>query len=468
MLHPCMTSQLNVNLHTAPADAGDGTILSNLLMFGEVLRRLGLDVGSGNMLDLVRATEFVPIGGNRNDFRLAARALLVHRRSDLELFDEAFQVFWRRPAHGQSMRDLRSMGEERRYRTPRVMPHREDTSDGPPGGDDPDDAGDRQPVVDLQRSFSAREVLRQRDFAEYTPAEVAAARVLMSELQWDLGSRRTRRLTWGDGRDVDLRRTMRRSLQYGGEMLDIAHRRRKTKPRPLVLICDVSGSMERYTRMLLHFVHTVAVSGQQLEAFLFATRLTRVTRHLEHRGVDRAVSEVARAVPDWAGGTRIGEAIKAFNYRWARRVLRGGAVVLVISDGWDQGDPDLLSREMARLQRSCHRLIWLNPLLGSPGYEPLTRGMQAAMPHIDDFLPAHNLHSLQELATHLNRLTARRSPPTARRRSVSDGDGEKVPEGSAAHDGGVAARSRRELNPALAPTFRHPLWGHPNVPGGAG
>ena len=332
-----MTTGVSVNLHTAPADAGDGTILSNLLMFGEVLRRLGLDVGSGNMLDLVRATEFVPIGGNRNDFRLAARALLVHRRSDLELFDEAFQVFWRRPAHGRSMRDLRSMGEERRYRTPRVMPHREDTSDGPPGGDDPDDAGDRQPVVDLQRSFSAREVLRQRDFADYTPAEVSAARVLMSELQWDLGSRRTRRLTWGDGRDVDLRRTMRRSLSYGGEMLDIAHRRRKNKPRPLVLICDVSGSMERYTRMLLHFVHTVAVSGQQLEAFLFATRLTRITRHLEHRGVDRAVSEVARAVPDWAGGTRIGEAIKAFNYRWARRVLRGGAVVLVISDGWDRG-----------------------------------------------------------------------------------------------------------------------------------
>ena len=334
-----MTTQLNVNLHTAPADVGDGTILSNLLMFGEVLRRLGLDVGSGNMLDLVRATEFVPIGGNRNDFRLAARALLVHRRSDLELFDEAFQVFWRRPAHGRSMRDLRSMGEERRYRTPRVMPHREDTSDGPPGDDGRDDAGDRQPVVDLQRSFSAREVLRQRDFADYTPAEVAAARILMSELQWDLGSRRTRRLTWGDGREVDLRRTMRRSLNYGGEMLDIAHRRRKTKPRPLALICDVSGSMERYTRMLLHFVHTVAVGGQQLEAFLFATRLTRITRHLEHRGVDRAVSEVARAVPDWAGGTRIGEAIKTFNYRWARRVLRGGAVVLVISDGWDRGRP---------------------------------------------------------------------------------------------------------------------------------
>ena len=458
-----MTTNVDINMHTAPADVGEGAILPNLLMFGEVLRRLGLEVGSANMLDLVRATEYVPIGGNRNDFRLAARALLVHRRSDLELFDEAFQVFWRGPAHGRSMRDLRSMGEERRYRTPRVLPHRENTSDGPPGDLESEDANDRQPVVDLQPSFSAREVLRQRDFAEFTPAEVSAARSLMAELTWDLGRRRTRRLTWGDGSDIDLRRSMRRSLAHGGEMLDLAHRRRKTKPRPLVLICDVSGSMERYTRMLLHFVHTVAVSGQQLEAFLFATRLTRITRHLATRGVDQAVAQVAHAVPDWAGGTRIGEAIKAFNYRWARRVLRGGAVVLVISDGWDRGDPELLSREMARLQRSCHRLIWLNPLLGSPTYQPLTRGMQAALPYIDDFMPAHNLHSLQELARHLNRLSERRPLPSSKR--PSGGSGEEAKPAAAPHDSANAARSRRDLNPALAPTFRHPLWGHPNIPG---
>lgn len=459
-----MTANLNVNMHTAPADIGEGAILPNLLMFGEVLRRLGLEVGSANMLDLVRATEYVPIGGNRNDFRLAARALLVHRRSDIELFDEAFQVFWRRPAHGRSMRDLRSMGEERRFRTPRVAPHREDTSDGPPTDMESEDAGDRQPVVDLQRSFSAREVLRQRDFSEFTPSEVSAARSLIAELAWDLGSRRTRRRTWGDGSQIDLRRSMRKSLSHGGEMLDLAHRRRKTKPRSLVLICDVSGSMERYTRMLLHFVHTVAVSGQQLEAFLFATRLTRITRHLATRGVDQAVAQVANAVPDWAGGTRIGEAIKAFNYQWARRVLRSGAVVLVISDGWDRGDPDLLSREMARLQRSCHRLIWLNPLLGSPNYQPLTRGMQAALPYIDDFLPAHNLHSLQELARHLNTLSDRRSLASPRRQGANRQE-DNEPE-SAPHDGTAAARSRRDLNPALAPTFRHPLWGHPNIPGG--
>ena len=179
------------------------------------------------------------------------------------------------------------------------------------------------------------------------------------------------------------------------------------------------------------------------------------------------MSEVSRAVPDWAGGTRIGEAIKTFNYRWARRVLRGGAVVLVISDGWDRGDPELLSREMARLQRSCHRLIWLNPLLGSPDYQPLTRGMQAALPYLDDFLPAHNLHSLQELARHLNHLTARRASPSTRRRKQAD-PAREIPSARAAttHDGSAAAQSRRALNPALGPTFRHPLWGHPNIPGG--
>ena len=277
------------------------------------------------MLDLIRATQYIPIGGSRSDFRLAARALLVHRQPDLALFDEAFQVFWRRPAHGRSMRDLRSMGEQRRYRTPRIMPHREDASDGPPPDNSPDDAGDRPPVIDLQRAFSAREVLRQRDFAEYTPSETAAAQAMMAELSWDLGQRRTRRRTRSRDAagEVDLRRSMRRSLAYGGEMVTLARRRRATRPRPLVLICDVSGSMERYTRMLLHFVHTVAAAGAPVEAFLFATRLTRITRHLAHRGVDRAVAEVAHAVPDWAGGTRIGEAVKAFNYRWARRVLRG-------------------------------------------------------------------------------------------------------------------------------------------------
>ncbi len=426
----------------------EGHILHNLMLFGETLRRLGLDFGSGNMMGLVRATETIPIG-RRQDFRHAARCLLVHRKQDFPLFDDAFQIFWRRPAHGISTRDLRSMGEERRYRNPQV---------GPPitgddeGGDPVGDMPEGMPGIDMSQTYSAREVLRHKDFADYTHGEIAQARSMMSELSWDLGKRRTRRTQVGDGDALDWRRTFRDNLKYGGELLDLSRRQPREKTRPLVLICDVSGSMERYTRLLLHFIHTIDGDLGRVEAFLFATRLTRITRYLNHRGVDQAVNEVARAVPDWAGGTRIGEAVKAFNYGWARRTLGNGPVVLVISDGWDRGEPELLSREMSRLQRSCHRLIWLNPLLGSPNYQPLTQGMQAALPYLDDFLPVHNLNSLESLARHLNSLPLRKQPAAAYRRSRF-----------AAHteDQELAAppRRRENMNPALAPTFRHPLWG---------
>ncbi len=192
-------------------------------------------------------------------------------------------------------------------------------------------------------------------------------------------------------------------------MLTLARRERKTKPRPLVVIADISGSMERYTRLLLHFIYGLAQSRSlPVEAFVFSTRLTRITRQLRQKDIDQSLEDVSGVVHDWAGGTRIGEAIKTFNYDWGRRVLGRGAVVLIISDGWDRGDIDLLDLEMARLQRSCHRTIWLNPLLGSPGYEPLTRGMQAALPHVDAFLPVHNLASLEDLAAHLQAIGARR------------------------------------------------------------
>ena len=426
----------------------DGHILHNLMLFGETLRRLGLDFGSGNMLDLVRATETIPIG-RRQDFRAAARCLLVHRKQDFPLFDDAFQIFWRRPAHGISTRDLRSMGEERRYRNPQVgAPVTGDDE----GGDLVGDAPEGMPGIDMSQTFSAREVLRQKDFADYTPGEIAQARSMIAELSWDLGRRRTRRTQVGDGDSLDWRRTFRDNLKYGGELLELSHRQPREKTRPLVLICDVSGSMERYTRLLLHFIHTIAGDLGRVEAFLFATRLTRITRYLNYRGIDQAVNEVGRAVPDWAGGTRIGEAIKSFNYIWARRTLGNGPVVLIISDGWDRGEPELLSREMSRLQRSCHRLIWLNPLLGSPNYQPLTQGIRAALPYVDDFLPVHNLSSLESLARHLNSLPPRKQPAAAYRRS-------RLAEQNEEAEPATPTRRREDMNPALAPTFRHPLWG---------
>ena len=432
-----------------PNDAGpDGHILRSLTLFVEMLRRVGLEVGSGNMLDLVRATDHVSIG-KRGEFFQAARSILVHRKQDLPIFDEAFQVFWRKPTDRTTTMDLRSLGEQRRFRKPQVSTGRDDEPEGAGAIEgEPDD--DSVQNVDLSRSYSAVEIFRQKDFSEFTSGEMAEARQMMANLTWDLGRRRTRRLAPGRSGPLDLRRTMRQSLKNGGEFLDLAFRSPKDKPRSLVLICDVSGSMERYTRMLLQFIYTIAEGFQHLEAFLFATRLTRITRNLKYRSIDQAIDEVSKAVPDWAGGTRIGEAVKTFNYQWLRRVLRGQAVVLIISDGWDRGDPELLARETSRLQRSCHRLIWLNPLLGSPSYQPLTQGMRAALPYIDDFLPVHNLNSLESLSQHLSALRPDRAlgrvyrPPAAEEPAPE-------PEPVAAPD--------RPIDRLKLPTFRHPMWG---------
>ena len=428
-------------------------ILHNLVLFGEVLRRLGLDVGSSNMLDLVRATEYAPLS-RRADFRQAAKCIMVHRKSDLPLFEEAFDVFWRRPATGETSLDLRSMGEQRRFRQPQAGPPADaglQEAGGSRQGDDEDSADQ----VDLTRTYSVREVLREKNFAQFTPQEVNQAKAMMARLSWNLSNRRTRRLGPGPGAQLDLRRTLRGNLKFGGELLELSYQRRKEKPRPLVLLCDISGSMERYTRMLLHFVHTLSLPKagdglDRVEAFLFATRLTRITRYLSHRGVDDAVNQVSKAVPDWAGGTRIGEAVKAFNYRWLRRVAKNGAVVMVISDGWDRGEPELLSKEISRLQRSCSRLIWLNPLLGDRSYQPLTRGMQAALPYIDDFLPVHNLNSLEALGRHLSDLEPRRSIEQQHRPAAAEPEGPEKPQ---------PAEPRTDGSQSGLPTFRHPLWG---------
>ncbi|MCC6791668.1 MAG: VWA domain-containing protein, partial [Thermomicrobiales bacterium] len=268
-----------------------------------------------------------------------------------------------------------------------------------------DQAEDSDGESDDVLSYSAAEVLRERDFADLTEEELAQARRLMAQLQWRIGRRRSRRkVASPKGRFIDPRRTMRRSLQTSGVPLQLLRRKTKTKPRQLVVICDVSGSMDRYSRILLQFVYAIENNMARVEAFVFGTRLSRVTRLLRRRSIDDAMERVAREVQDWSGGTRIGQSLQSFNQDWARRVLRNGAVVLIISDGWDRGDPELLRKEMARLQRGSYRLIWLNPLLGSPRYEPLTRGMQAAMPYIDDFMPVHNLASLEALAKHLSEI----------------------------------------------------------------
>jgi uncharacterized protein with von Willebrand factor type A (vWA) domain len=369
------------------------------------------------MIDLVQAVGHIQLE-YRIDFYHTLRSLLIHRHEDIALFDEAFEMFWRRPVERRTAVALRRPAAPRPRRPSFTTPPlREQSTDGPAGQRDFSPDGE-PPIVEATLTYSAREVLRRKDFAELTGEELEAIKQLMTTLIWQLGERRTRRKQPGAGQLLDLRRAVRHNFKFGGEMLQWMYREPKVRPRPLIMIADISGSMERYTRLLLHFIYSLAVGlDQPVEAFVFSTHLTRITRQLRGRDVDRALREVSLAVPDWSGGTRIGEALKAFNFDWGRRVLGRGAVTLLISDGWDRGDADLLRMEIARLQRSCYRLIWLNPLLGSPQYEPLTRGMQAALPYIDDFLPVHNLASLEDLAQRLSELDQR---PLLRRQQVKN------------------------------------------------
>ena len=382
-------------------------LLPNLLHFSRLLGAAGIDVQAVRTLDVAHAIQHVDIG-NRREFYHTLRCLLVHRPQDFPLFDDAFRVFWRPPPGDWTTTDLRAMGEQRRTGDPQFeSPARADSDRTEPSGAAPLRIDQVAPL-----SYSDRETVRQKDFAELNESELSQAQRMMADFRWDVGMRRTRRWRAGRGPTLDLRRLVRRAATHRGELIDLPRRERKQRRRPLVLLCDVSGSMERYARMLLHFLYCMSGRLDQVEVFVFATRLTRVTRHLGRRRRQHAISQVVprlpRQVPDFAGGTRIGDALRAFNTRWARRVLGHGAVVLVISDGWDRGEPERLGAEMARLQRTAHRLIWLNPLLGSPDYVPQTRGMQAALPSIDDFLPVHNLNSLEELGRHLSTLPTRK------------------------------------------------------------
>ena len=392
---------------TAASGPPAGHLLHNLLLFGRLLRGLGLDVNTGRVMDLVVALGHVQIG-RRDDFYNAARCLLVHRHEDLPLFDQAFIQFWRVPS-GDWLSGVPAMAI-RRLRQPRVVPPPLRPPDADAASQTAKDSNEQpQVVIEVTRTYSASEALRRKDFSQLSAEEYAEIKALIAQLTWELGQRRTRRHKAGRGPRFDLRRTLRRNLKYGGQVLEWSYREPKVKPRPLVVLADVSGSMERYTRLLLHFVYGLTAGlGQPVESFVFGTRLTCITRQLQYQDVEQALRQVSAAVTDWSGGTRIGESLKTFNFNWGRRVLGRGAVALVISDGWDRGEPDLLAREMARLQRNCYRLIWLNPLLGSPQYEPLTRGIQAALPYVDDFLPVHNLASLEQLADHLAGLDGHR------------------------------------------------------------
>src|SRR5688572_10316133 len=372
-------------------------LLGNLLLFGRLLRTLGLEVHMGRMLDVVQALQHVDLG-ERDEVYHTCRALLVHRREDLAVFDRAFAAFWR-ARRGMAL-DAAAVAAETLDDAGAAAP-------GPSAIQMVGDAVAGDGAAGALRTWSDAASLADKDFAAFTAEEIALARAALERLDWNPGERRTRRWVAGRGPRIDLRRALAQSVRTGGDVVQLPRRRRRLRPRPIVLLCDISGSMERYSRMLLHFAHALRRRHRRVEAFLFSTQLTRITPELRARRLDAAVADVARAVPDWSGGTRIGEALRELHQRWMRRVLHGGPVVILISDGWDRGDPQVLRHQVARLQRSCHRLVWLNPLIGTADYAPLTRGLQTALPFVDDFLPARTLTNLADLAVHLGRLGSR-------------------------------------------------------------
>jgi uncharacterized protein len=408
---------MDPGMATTPAgDAVDGRLLlARSVSFARALRRAGLAIDLGAAIDFARAMTLVDVGV-RDELRAAGAAVFVRRRDDREVYERVFDRFWRRRAGSwgaegpQSMRPRRDDAVDPGQGDGEVAPEAGDERTGGrqeirgtpvPTGDDLDgeDEDELDGLVVAPDAYSAGEVLRQRDFDKMTPAELRDAERLVDLLTPRLETRRTRRYELHHrGRILAPRAMFRRNLATGGQLTDWVWRRTVRHPRPLVVLCDISGSMERHSRLLLRFIQALtAANAVRVESFVFGTRLTRVTRLLRDRDRDRALARVSDTVVDWAGGTRIGESFRDFNLRWARRTLRSSGVVIVVSDGWDRGDPALVAAETARLRRNCHRLVWLNPLAGTPGYQPLAAGMRAALPFVDDFLAAGTVASLERL-----------------------------------------------------------------------
>ncbi len=394
-----------------PLAAFDGTVfLKNAVLFTRALRSAGVPTDLRGAVDFARALTLVDVG-ERAQVHAAGQAIFCRRRAELPVYDAVFDQFWRRHVARIAPAARRADGHrpqekerEQAAAVPDSSAERQGRRSGRPeqaeaseGDEGEQEIGEGRVVS--PRAFSTAEAFSHREFDRMSTAELRDAERLIDLLRPRLETRLTRRYEHHPhGRRLAPRAMFRRNLATGGDLVDWVWRRRVRRPRTIVVLCDVSGSMERHARLLLRFVQALTrASGVRTESFVFGTRLTRITHELRGRDPDRAIQRVSETVTDWSGGTRIGESLRAFNLRWARRVLRSSGVVIVVSDGWDRGDPALVGEEVARLQRNCHRLIWLNPLAGVDGYEPLAAGMAAAYPSIDDFLPIHNLASLERL-----------------------------------------------------------------------
>jgi hypothetical protein len=373
--------------------------------FARTLRAAGLPIGPGQVLEAIRAVRAVGIV-DRRDFYWTLHAVLINRPDQRELFDQAFHVFWRNPRMLERMLGLILPSSdvpvevEHKTLSRRLsdmlyagLQARGDRTQTPP-----------QLEIDASFSWSQEERLQAKDFEAMTTEEVVLAKAAVSAMRLPLHRVPTRRFRpYTDGTRIDMRASLRAALRAGKGVIPLVRKRRREREPPLVIICDISGSMSRYSRMLLHFAHTVSNDRRRVYTFVFGTRLTNVTRLLQEKDVDVSLDRVSETVHDWSGGTRIGRCLHEFNHDWSRRVLAQGAVVLLITDGLDRDAGSGLSLEMERLHKSCRRLLWLNPLLRYDQFEPKAIGMQAMLPHVDEFRSMHNLTSLAELTALLSR-----------------------------------------------------------------
>jgi uncharacterized protein with von Willebrand factor type A (vWA) domain len=378
-----------------------GRLAENIMHFARVLRGAGLPVGPGQVLDALEAAQTGCLR-SKHDFYAALHSVFVKRHDHDPIFEQAFHIFWRKPKMMEQLLQLlfpqisRPANAKKKQAGHRRLAAALFDDNGPMHARREEPAGELE--LDATYSFSSQETLRRKDFEQMTVEEQVRAKRAIAAFRSQRLKIKTRRFSaMQHGERIDPRRTFKSSVGSGGDLIDLQFKRRKLKEPPLVVLCDISGSMSNYSRMFLHFLHALSNDRDRVHIFVFGTRLTNITRELKRTDVDEAMEKISSAVQDWSGGTRMGESLRAFNYLWARRVLTQGAHVILMSDGLDRDDVSILDEEMARLRRSARRIIWLNPLLRYSGFEPRAAGVRAIMPHVDEFRPVHNLASLEDL-----------------------------------------------------------------------
>ncbi|MGA7984110.1 MAG: VWA domain-containing protein [Burkholderiales bacterium] len=383
---------------------GAGRLAENVMHFARLLRAAGLRIGPDRVIDCVRALEIAG-AARRDDWYWTMSSVLLSREEQRPIFDQAFRIFWRDPKLMEKMMQLllpktygragKDEEQQAQRLTDALFANQKQ---------EPRQPGEQEIELDAKLTFSTSEVLQRMDFDTMSAAELAEAKKMIAQLRLPLPQIRTRRYSPSErGRRVDLRASLRESLREGGDVIPLVRSAPGREHPPLVVLCDISGSMNPYARMFLHFLHAITNDRDRVSVFVFGTRLTNVTRQLRHRDVDVAMAKVADAIKDWSGGTRIGMCLREFNWRWGRRVLGQNACVLLVSDGLDREAGEGLSDEMDRLAKSSRYLVWLNPLLRYEQFEARPAGVRAMLPHVDLFLPVHNLKSLVDLAHTLNR-----------------------------------------------------------------